>query len=414
MKLLHTPRSLSFRFDDENLIGATGLVPVMGLAEHAGLIDLVNQWVHVPTDKGANPGVKVASLIGGMLCGADSISDMDWIRHGGMTTLFGAVYAPSTLGSFLRMFTHGHVSQLQAALTRFLHRVTRLGGVRVVTGPCEYAMVDIDDTMIETYGKNKQAARLNVHKKVHGLNVIIATLSGRDQAPLIVGQRLRNGATNGQRGARSFVQSALRTTRTILGDDHCRVLLRADSGFTSTNVVHTALHEGAHVSITLRWFSPVVTAVSRIPDDAWTPITYPTAVQDPTTGTLITRAQIAETPYTMFSKKKVTKKDKDPTVTGRLIVRRNLDPTQHHMTTRGQDPFFDGWHYHAFFTTVPPEHMDTLTIDTIHRQHAIIEQVHADLKNSTLKHLPSNKFTANHAWLILATTTYTLLRIAGT
>ena len=100
--------------------GSAGLVPVMRLAARAGLADLAEQQLSVPSDKGANAGVKVASLVAGMVAGADSIDDMALLRHGGMARLFSRIYAPSTLGSFLRAFTFGHVRQLDAIAARFL------------------------------------------------------------------------------------------------------------------------------------------------------------------------------------------------------------------------------------------------------------------------------------------------------
>lgn len=105
MQLSHTGASLSASLDEPHLVSAAGLVPVMGPALEAGLRDLADDWLSVPTDKGANAGLKVASLVAGMVAGADSIDDMALLRHGGMDRLFKACYAPSTLGSFLRSFT---------------------------------------------------------------------------------------------------------------------------------------------------------------------------------------------------------------------------------------------------------------------------------------------------------------------
>lgn len=128
-------------FDDPNLVSSGGLVPVLALADSAGLRDLADQHLTVPTDKGANAGLKVASLVGGMVAGADSIEDMALLRHGGMGRVFARAYAPSTLGSFLRAFTFGHVRQLDAVASRFLITLaglTRLlGCVRGPSSPAE-------------------------------------------------------------------------------------------------------------------------------------------------------------------------------------------------------------------------------------------------------------------------------------
>src|SRR5450756_1263687 len=126
MQLSHTHPVRSAVFDDPNLVSSARLVPVLALARSAGLARLADQHLSVPTDKGANPGLKVASLVAGMVAGADSIDDMALLRHGGMGRVFTSAYAPSTLGSFLRSFTFGHVRQLDAVAGRFL------------TGPVSY------------------------------------------------------------------------------------------------------------------------------------------------------------------------------------------------------------------------------------------------------------------------------------
>ena len=120
VKLSHRLGSTSALFDDPNLVSAAGLVPVLGVAESASLRPLAGEHLSVPTDKGANAGLKVASLVAGMVAGADSIDDMALLRHGGMGRVFEKAYAPSTLGSFLRSFTFGHVRQLDAVAARFL------------------------------------------------------------------------------------------------------------------------------------------------------------------------------------------------------------------------------------------------------------------------------------------------------
>jgi hypothetical protein len=98
-------------FDDPNLVSAAGLVPLMRLAESAGLHDLLGEHLSVDSP---NPVAKSTSVIAGLLAGADSIDDLDLLRHGGMARLFGGVRAPSKLGTYLRSFTHGHVQQLDA------------------------------------------------------------------------------------------------------------------------------------------------------------------------------------------------------------------------------------------------------------------------------------------------------------
>ena len=162
MKLSHTLTRTSAVFDDPNLVSSAGLVPVLALADLAVLRQLADEHLSVPTDKGANAGSKVASLVAGMVAGADSIDDMALLRHGGMGRLFAKAYAPSTLGSFLRTFTFGHVRQLDAVAARFLLALSRLAGLTPpVPAPLPagdeagagvgYAFVDVDDTIIEVH-----------------------------------------------------------------------------------------------------------------------------------------------------------------------------------------------------------------------------------------------------------------------
>ena len=108
MQLSHTRPVVDAVFDDPNLIASAGLVPLVALAQQAGLTSLADERLSVPTDKGANAGLKITSLVAGMIAGADSIDDMALLRHGGMGKVFHRPYAPSTLGQFLRTFTFGH------------------------------------------------------------------------------------------------------------------------------------------------------------------------------------------------------------------------------------------------------------------------------------------------------------------
>ena len=405
-------------FDDPNLVSAGGLLPVLALAESAGLRNLADEHLTVPTDKGANAGLKVASLVAGMVAGADSIDDMAVLRHGGMSRVFAKAYAPSTLGSFLRSFTFGHVRQLDAIASRFLIALAGLTHL-VATGEQSsgldagrgYALLDVDDTIIEVHGHAKQGAGFG-YSGVRGLNALIATLAAPStsstSAPVIVAQRLRKGSTGSPRGARQLVADAVRTTRRLLGTSQL-VLVRMDSAFYGRGPVHAALVGGAAVSVTVRMDKAVKKAIATIADDAWTTIDYTDAVFDEVSGMWISRAEVAEVDFTAFSAQK-----KSEQVPGRLVVRRIPDFNAEKNKAAGQDTLFDAWRFHAFFTTTDPEVLDTIAADKTHRQHAVIEQVHADLKNSALAHLPSGVFTANAAWLVLAVIAFNLTRAAGT
>ncbi|MCW2134010.1 Transposase DDE domain group 1, partial [Arthrobacter sp. VKM Ac-2550] len=212
MQVSHNRSAVSVSFDEPNLVSAAGLLPVMTLARDAGLQELADQWLSVPTDKGANAGLKIASLVAGMVAGADSIDDMALLRHGGMKRLFKACYAPSTLGSFLRSFTFGHVRQLDAVASRFLINLGARAPLLGSTGPEDFVFVDVDDTIIEVHGYAKQGSGYG-YSGVRGLNALLATVSTRDTAPVIVAQRLRKGAANSGRGAKRLVTDALSTLK---------------------------------------------------------------------------------------------------------------------------------------------------------------------------------------------------------
>ena len=239
MQLSHTLRVGSAVFDEPNLVSAAGLVPLLGLADRAGLRALADRHLSVPTDKGAHAGLKVASLVAGMVAGADSIDDMALLRHGGMGRLFDRAYAPSTLGSFLRAFTFGHVRQLDAVASRFLTGLAAvtpgLAGNTAVPDekvPDELVLVDVDDTIIEVHGYAKQGSGYG-YSGVCGLNALLATLSTPRSAPVIVAQRLRKGGCGSPRGAARLVADAVKTVKTLRGHPGGRVLVRADSAFYS-------------------------------------------------------------------------------------------------------------------------------------------------------------------------------------
>jgi len=417
VQLSHTIARTSARFDEPNLVASAGLVPVLALADAAGLRHLAGEHLTVPSDKGANAGLKVASLVAGMVAGADSIDDMALLRHGGMARIFACAYAPSTLGSFLRAFTFGHVRQLDAVASRFLAAlagVTRLLGIPATTAGepdagarAGYALLDVDDTVIGVHGHAKQGAGFG-YNQVRGLNALLATLATATSAPVIVAQRLRKGSASSARGAKRLVGDAVKQARRLLGPGS-PILVRMDSAFYGRGAVHAALAGGADVSVTVRMNSAVKATIAAIGDDAWTTIEYTDAIFDEEAQRWISRAEVAEIPFTAFAAQK-----KADHVPGRLVVRRIPDFNAEKKRAAGQGTLFDLWRFHAFFTTTDPEVLDTVAADKTHRGHAIIEQVHADLKGSALAHLPSGVFTANAAWLVLAVIAFNLTRAAAT
>jgi hypothetical protein len=400
VQLSHAAAVRSARFDDRNLVSAAGLVPVLGLADRVGLRASVDAQLTLPTDKGAHAGAKVAALVAGMVAGADSIEDMGLLRHGGMGRLFTGTYAPSTLGSFLRCFAFGHVRQLDAVAARLVANLA--ARAPVLPGAGEVAYLDVDDTVRATYGYAKQGAGYG-YCGVKGLNALLAALSTPAAAPVIVATRLRKGSTNSARGAARLVADALKTSRGC--GARGLLIVRADSAFYGRDVIAAIGRAGARFSVTARQDPAVRRAIASISEDAWTTIRYPRAVWDEQLGQWVSDAQIAEIEFTAFASR-----GKRQAVTARLIVRRVRDANPDHVIANEQGELFPAWRHHAVFTDSP---LTLIQAEADHRRHATIEQVIADLKNGPLAHLPSGRFNANGAWLVLAAMAFNLTRAAG-
>jgi hypothetical protein len=402
MQLSHAAAAVDVVFDDPNLIADAGLVPVLALAEQIGLPELVAEHVAITgaaNSAGANPAAKVMSLLAGMVAGADSIDDVDRLRHAGNQVVFEGIRAPSTLGTFLRAFTHGHVQQLNAVLRQSLIALAQR--TPLLPGADQVVFVDVDPTHRQVYGYAKQGAAVGRLKGKKTLHPLLATASTPISRPVMVAIRLRKGKAADVRGAARFVAEALATVRAIAPT--ARIVVRADSKFYTADVAATAARYGAHVSLTTGSNPSIDAAISRIGDQEWTPIHYPHAFVDTDTGQLISDAEVAQIPYTAF-----TSRPKRQHVTGRLIVRRvkRLNPK----TTPGQDGLFDAWRHHAVFVTSP---FPMLQAESFHRDHAIIEQVIADAAASALAHLPSGSFAANAAWAVLWAIAHNLTRAVG-
>jgi len=189
VRLLHSLARTCASFDDPNLVSHAGLVPVMALAQRAGLGDLVAELVRPGGECGVNAHLKVPCLVAGMAAGAGSIDDMDLLRHGAMSTLFGGIRAPSTLGSHLRCYTWGNVAQPEKAGREFLAELARQAPL--LPGAGTLAFIDIDSMQKRVYGHQKQDAKFG-HTKiqgksllVRGLNALATVISTPIAAPVI-------------------------------------------------------------------------------------------------------------------------------------------------------------------------------------------------------------------------------------
>jgi len=404
VQVSHTFTPQSAVFDEDHLVSCAGLVPVMVLAEQAGLSELLANKIHIAAPRvksgSANPAPKLATLIAGMCAGADYIDDVDLVRAGGMKTLFHRVYAPSTVGTLLREFTFGHARQLDSVLAEHLAGLCER--VNLLPGAQMRAFVDIDSLVRPVYGHHKQGASFG-HTKIagkqvlrKGLSPLVTTISTDTAPPLVTGIRLRAGKTNSGKGAARMVAQAITTARAagVSG----LITVRGDSAYGCRAVLRTCRRYGAVFSLVLTRNSAVQRAIDAISEDAWTPVQYPGAVRDPDTGAWISDAEVAETTYTMAE-------SGTGAITARLIVRRVKDANQ------PADGLFPIWRYHPFFTNSTEPATDA---DITHRRHAIIETTFADLIDGPLAHIPSGRFGANSAWAICAAIAHNLLRAAAT
>ena len=392
MQVSHAFTPESAVFDEDNLVSCAGLVPVMTLAEQAGLSKLLANTIHIAAPRiksgSANPAPKLATLIASMCAGADYIDDVDLVRAGGMKALFERVYAPSTVGTLLREFTFGHARQLDSVLTAHLaglcERVDLLPGAQM------RAFVDIDSLVRPVYGHHKQGASYG-HTKIagkqvlrKGLSPLVTTISTDTAAPVVTGIRLRAGKSNSGKGAARMVAAAIATARAagVSG----LIIVRGDSAYGNRAVIRVCRRHGAVFSLVLTRNAAVQRAIDAISQDAWTPVQYPGAVRDADTGAWISDAEVAETTYTMAE-------SGTGAITARLIVRRVIDANQ------PADGMFPIWRYHPFFTNSTEPASDAAIT---HRRHAIIETTFADLLDGPLTHIPSSRFGANSAWAICA------------
>jgi hypothetical protein len=321
VQLLHSLARTHASFDDPNLVSHAGLVPVVALAQRAGLGDLVAGHVRPGGECGVNARVKVACLVAGMAAGADSIDDMDLLRHGAMPALSGGIRAPSTLGSHLRSYTWGNVSQLEKAGREFLAALA--GRAPLLPGADVLAFLDIDSMQKRVYGHKKQGARFG-HTKiqgksvlVRGLNALAATVSTPLAAPVLAATRLRGGNAASARGAASLAARALAAARAC----GCTgmIVARMDSAFYNAAVTGAVRRQGAFFSVTAPLNAGIRAAIAAIGEDAWTPVRYPRAIWDDQLQAWISDAEVAETGYTAFAA------GNGQAVTARLIVRRVRD-----------------------------------------------------------------------------------------
>jgi hypothetical protein len=355
-------------FDDDRAVAGAGLALAATLSERLGMFALANELVDLGGRPGrAVPGRKVLTLVHAMVAGAECIDDCDVLRAGSTGSVLGhGVMAPSTLGTFLRAFTFGHVRQLDRLSEELLTRAWSFGA-----GPGDAPMtIDIDSTIQRVYGKQKQGSAYG-YTKVLGQHPLIATRADTGEVLHI---RHRKGSAGSGRGAQRFVRETIGRVRRSGATGP--LTLRADSGFHSKHVIAACRDHQVRYSITVSQNKGVVRAIEAIPEEAWVRMDYTVGGQ----------AQVAECPYG----------DKH-----RLVVRRTK-------LIGKQAELFASWRYHAFITD---REGTAVFLDADHRHHAVVELAIRDLKEGAgMAHCPSGDFNANAAWVVLATIAHNMIR----
>lgn len=366
------PDSVGVEFDDERLIANAGLVLVATVSRRLSIESLVDKAVRLGGRAGSSrPGRKVLTLIHAIAAGADSIDDTGVLRAGATETLLGhKAMAPSTLGTFLRAFTFGHVRQLDRVLGEAIKRAWDMGA-----GPgAGRLVIDIDSFLGEAKGRLKQGASRG-YTGVRGYHPLLATRAGTGE---VLHARARKGAAASGRGALRFCEELIARVRRAGAAGE--ILIRADSAFYSGKVIAYLERKGCLYSIAVTQHKRIAERIAAIPESDWQPVP-----DYPETGV----CELAETTYG----------DR------RLVVRR-----VHLHAQKGQEELFAYWRHFAFLTN---REEDMRTVDAEHRQHAEVELCIRDLKDQALAHFPSGQFSANAAWTVIACLAHNLARWVG-
>jgi hypothetical protein len=364
---------LQATFDHGGMVANAGLIVPATLMTRLGLEGLVNTWVRTGSSR---PGRKVLTLVAAMLAGATHIDHVNVLRAGATQAVLGfKVMAPSTVGSFLRSFTFGHIRQLDAVLSRTLARAWAMGA-----GPeSEPLVIDLDSTICEVYGKQKQGAAYGYTGQL-GYHPLLATRAGTGE---ILFSRMRKGSAGSSRGIIRFVNEVVAVLKRAGAT--ATVTVRADSGFWSWELCDRLNKHKMKWSITVTNHASIRAAIRAIPDHAWQTIDY----------TIGGHAQVAET--TIVVGRGQTKRTIEQ---ARLVVRRTR------LTDLTQAALWPDWRHHALITNTD---LDTVAADEFHREHAVVELAIRDLKEGAgLEHIPSGHYGANAAWLSCAVLAHNL------
>ena len=362
-------------FDDDNAVAAPGLLLVATLITRLGLESVINSTVRLRgRTGGSRPGRKVLTIVAMMLAGGTHIDHADMLRCGDTQKVLPfRVMAPSTLGTFLRGFTFGHIRQLDKVIAIALGRAWAAGAG---PGEGEAVVIDLDSTICGVYGKLKAGAAYG-YTKVLGYHPLLATLASTGE---VLHARMRKGSS--QRGHKRFAEELIARVRRAGATGP--ITVRADSGFFAWALIDTLTRLGVSWSVTVHLNPGIRKAIEGIDDQAWVDIVYP----DGGAG------QVADTIYTTGRGRKKR--------SVRLVARRTR------LTDRAQQRLWPDWRHHALVTNLDGTPVD---VDRQHRAHAVVELNIRDLKEGAgMEHCPSGVFFANAAWLGCAVLAHNLLR----
>jgi hypothetical protein len=359
---------IAVTFDDPNLVANAGLLLVATLVSKLGLESLCNSSIRLGTRSGGfEPGRKILTLVHAMVAGATHIDHADMLRAGATAKVLShRVMAPSTLGTFLRAFTFGHVRQFEKVIGDALERAWSLGA-----GPGNHQLVvDIDSTIAEVFGKLKAGAAYG-YTKVLGYHPILATRADTGE---ILHARMRKGSANTQRGTKRFVEELVARLRRAGATG--QIIMRFDSGYWSNETIGVLTRLGVSYTMAVRTGTKAIDrCIAEIPESSWVAIAYPAGGE----------AMVAECTY----------KGR------RLIVRRTR-------LVGPQASLWPNWRYFAFLSDLAGSAVE---LDAFHRRHAVVELCIDDWKEGAgMEHCPSGDFSANAAWMCCAVLAHNLIR----
>ncbi len=364
---------IGVRFDEANLVANAGLLLVGTLTVRLDLERLIDRSVRLSGRVGgARPGRKVLTVVHSIVAGGSHIDHADVLRSGATQRVLPfRVMAPSTIGTFLRSFSFGHVRQLEAVVGETLRRAWAFGA-----GPgTERLVVDVDSTICEVEGKHKQGAAFG-YTKVLGYHPLLATRADTGE---VLHARMRKGSANTARGARRFLDEVVARVRRAGATGE--LVMRFDSGFWSNDTLAGLGRLDVRYTMAVRTNTKgIAAAIAGIDEEAWVEIDYTPDGQ----------AQVADCVY----------KGR------RLVVRRTR------LTDVHQAKLWPDWRHFGFLTDLGG---DTAAVDAFHRQHAVVELDIRDLKEGAgMEHVPSGNFSANSAWLQCAVLAHNLIRWTAT